>query len=189
LPTHNVDESKVEKLRGLLANLPQLGIRFYMVGTKEGLSIVSDTTANMPDPELLSAATATIVSTGDFLSSKYKEGMTKEMVIRVEGGYILVFRVGTGFNFAAVVGDVTNLDYYLDILRKYSGAVEEVLISGEEEVKEVEELLRKELREISAPSTDEGKVSETKVKSQPKGPSKAPSLGKAPPSKRKKTSQ
>jgi predicted regulator of Ras-like GTPase activity (Roadblock/LC7/MglB family) len=189
LPTHNVDESKVEKLRGLLANLPQLGIRFYMVGTKEGLSIVSDTTANMPDPELLSAATATIVSTGDFLSSKYKEGMTKEMVIRVEGGYILVFRVGTGFNFAAVVGDVTNLDYYLDILRKYSGAVEEVLISGEEEVKEVEELLRKELREISAPSTDEGKVSETKVKSQPKGPSKAPSLGKAPLSKRKKTSQ
>lgn len=73
MPTHSVDGSKVERLRGLLGNLPQLGIRFYMVGTKEGLSIVSDSTANMPDPELLSAATATIVSTGDFLSASTRK--------------------------------------------------------------------------------------------------------------------
>lgn len=75
--------------------------------------------------------------------------MTKEMVIRVEGGYILVFRVGGGFNLAAVVGEVDNLDYYMDILRKYSSAVEDVLVSGEEEVKEVEELLKKEETELT----------------------------------------
>jgi len=188
LPTHNVDESKVERLRGLLGNLPQLGIRFYMVGTKEGLSIVSDTTANMPDPDLLSAATATMVSTGDFLSSKYKEGITKEIVVRVEGGYILVFRVGTGFNFAAVVGEVDNLDYYLDILRKYSGAIEEILMSGEEEVKEVEEILKRELEVIGVPATDaQVRELETKVKSQTEAPNKKASPSKALPPRRKKT--
>jgi predicted regulator of Ras-like GTPase activity (Roadblock/LC7/MglB family) len=190
LPTHNVDESKVDRLRDLLGNLPQLGISFYMVGTKEGLSVVSDTAANMPDPDLLSAATATMVSTGDFLSSKYKEGMTKEIVVHVEGGYILVFRVGSGFNFATVVGDVANLDYYLDILRKYSGAIEEVLTSGEEEVKEVEEILKKELEVIGVPAggAERGEP-RADVKSQTKLGSKATSLGKAMPPKRKKPSQ
>jgi len=187
LPTHNVDESKVERLRGLLGNLPQLGISFYMVGTKEGLSVVSDTTANMPDPDLLSAATATMVSTGDFLSSKYKEGITKEIVVRVEGGFILIFRVGVGYNFAAVVGEVDNLDYYLDILRKYSGAIEEVLVSGEE-VSEVEDILKKELEVIGVPVTDAGlEELESKVKSQTKSPSKTTPLGKALPPKRKKS--
>jgi hypothetical protein len=98
----------------------------------------------MPDPDLLSAATATMLSTGDFLSDKYKEGFTREIMVRVEKGYILLFRVGANHNLAAVVGDVTNLDYYLDILRKYSKAVEEVVIPGEE-VREAEEMLRREL--------------------------------------------
>jgi predicted regulator of Ras-like GTPase activity (Roadblock/LC7/MglB family) len=161
-----------------------------MVGTKEGLSVVSDTTANMPDPDLLSAATATMVSTGDFLSSKYKEGITKEIVAHVEGGYILVFRVGSSFNFAAVVGDVTNLDYYLDILRKYSVSIEEVLLSGEEEVTEVEEILKKELEVIGVPSAvAERRELEDDAKKQTRLGSKTTSLGKAMPPKRKKPSQ
>lgn len=139
-----IDEAKLDRLRSLLQNLPQLGIRFYLVGTKEGLSVVSDGTVNMPDPDLLSAATATMLSTGDFLSDKYKEGLTREIMVRVEKGYILLFRVGANHNLAAVVGDVTNLDYYLDILRKYTKAVEEVVIPGEE-VREAEEMLRREL--------------------------------------------
>lgn len=109
--------------------------------------MVSDSTGNMPDPDLLSAATATMLSTGDFLSDKYKEGVTREIMVRVERGYILLFRVGANHNLAAVVGDVTNLDYYLDILRKYSKAVEEVVIPGEE-VREAEEMLRRELEMI-----------------------------------------
>ena len=142
-----IDEAKLDRLKSLLQNLPQLGVRFYMVGTKEGLSVVSDGTVNMPDPDLLSAATATMLSTGDFLSDKYKEGFTREIMVRVERGYILLFRVGANHNLAAVVGDVTNLDYYLDILRKYSKAVEEVVIPGEE-VREAEEMLRRELEMI-----------------------------------------
>lgn len=142
-----IDEAKLDRLRSLLQNLPQLGIRFYLVGTKEGLSVVSDGTVNMPDPDLLSAATATMLSTGDFLSDKYKEGLTREIMVRVEKGYILLFRVGANHNLAAVVGDVTNLDYYLDILRKYTKAVEEVVIPGEA-VREAEEMLRRELEMI-----------------------------------------
>jgi predicted regulator of Ras-like GTPase activity (Roadblock/LC7/MglB family) len=144
LVIRGIDEAKLDRLKSLLQNLPQLGVRFYMVGTKEGLSVVSDGTVNMPDPDLLSAATATMLSTGDFLSDKYKEGFTREIMVRVEKGYILLFRVGANHNLAAVVGDVTNLDYYLDILRKYSKAVEEVVIPGEE-VREAEEMLRREL--------------------------------------------
>jgi predicted regulator of Ras-like GTPase activity (Roadblock/LC7/MglB family) len=144
LAIRGIDEAKLDRLKNLLQNLPQLGIRFYLVGTKEGLSVVSDGTVNMPDPDLLSAATATMLSTGDFLSDKYKEGFTREIMVRVEKGYILLFRVGANHNLAAVVGDVTNLDYYLDILRKYSKAVEEVVIPGEE-VREAEEMLRREL--------------------------------------------
>jgi predicted regulator of Ras-like GTPase activity (Roadblock/LC7/MglB family) len=147
LAIRGIDEAKLDRLRSLLQNLPQLGIRFYLVGTKEGLSVVSDGTVNMPDPDLLSAATATMLSTGDFLSDKYKEGLTREIMVRVEKGYILLFRVGTNHNLAAVVGDVTNLDYYLDILRKYTKAVEEVVIPGEE-VREAEEMLRRELEMI-----------------------------------------
>jgi predicted regulator of Ras-like GTPase activity (Roadblock/LC7/MglB family) len=148
LAIRGIDENRLDRLRGLLQNLPQLGIRFYQVGTKEGLSIVSDGTVNMPDPDLLSAATATMLSTGDFLSDKYKEGLTREIMVRVERGYILLFRVGANHNLAAVVGDVTNLDYYLDILRKYAKAVEEVVIPGEE-VGEAEEMLKRELDMIS----------------------------------------
>ena len=144
LATRAVDEYKLGRLKSLLQNLPQLGISFYMVGTKEGLSVVSDATREMPDPDLLSAATATMLATGDFLSDKYKEGATKEIMVHVERGYILVFRAGANHNLAAVVGDVTNLDYYLDILRKYSKAIEEIVVPGEE-VLEAEEMLKKEL--------------------------------------------
>ena len=60
-----------------------------MVGTKEGLSVVSDATTDMPDPDLLSAATATMLSTGDFLSDKYKEGLTREIMVHVNAAISL----------------------------------------------------------------------------------------------------
>jgi predicted regulator of Ras-like GTPase activity (Roadblock/LC7/MglB family) len=148
LPVVNVSESKVNKLKGLLQNLTQLGISFYIVGTREGLSVLTDSGVTMPDPDVLSAATATLVSTADFLSEKYKEGITKEIVVTVEGGYILVFRVGSSYHFAAITKNVTNLEYYLDILRRYAKSIEEVLVSGEEQVVEAEEILRKELELI-----------------------------------------
>jgi predicted regulator of Ras-like GTPase activity (Roadblock/LC7/MglB family) len=150
-----IDEYKLGRLKSLLQNLPQLGISFYMVGTKEGLSVISDATKDMPDPDLLSAATATMLSTGDFLSEKYKEGVTREIMVRVDRGYILIFRAGANHNLAAVVGDVTNLDYYLDILRKYSKAVEEIVIPGEQ-VEEAEEMLKRELDLIGVQAVDTG---------------------------------
>jgi predicted regulator of Ras-like GTPase activity (Roadblock/LC7/MglB family) len=160
LATRVIDEYKLGRLKSLLQNLPQLGISFYMVGTKEGLSVVSDATVDMPDPDLLSAATATMLSTGDFLSDKYKEGVTREIMVHVERGYILVFRAGVNHNLAAVVGNVTNLDYYLDILRKYAKAVEEIVIPGEQ-VEEAEEMLKRELDLIGVQAVgSEGKLAD-----------------------------
>ncbi len=155
MATRAVDEYKLGRLKSLLQNLPQLGISFYMVGTKEGLSVVSDATKDMPDPDLLSAATATMLSTGDFLSDKYKEGLTREIMVHVERGYILVFRAGANHNLAAVVGDVTNLDYYLDILRKYTKAIEEIVVPGEQ-VLEAEEMLKRELDLIGVQAVGPG---------------------------------
>ena len=155
-----IDENRLGRLKSLLQNLPQLGISFYMVGTKEGLSVVSDAVVDMPDPDLLSAATATMLSTGDFLSDKYKEGLTREIMVHVERGYILLFRAGVNHNLAAVVGDVTNLDYYLDILRKYTKAIEEIVVPGEQ-VQEAEEMLKKELELIGVQAVGaEGKTAD-----------------------------
>ena len=180
MATRPMDENKLGRLRGLLQNLPQLGISFYMVGTKEGLSVLSDATVDMPDPDLLSAATATMVSTGDFLSDKYKEGLTKEIMVHVERGYILIFRVGANHNLAAVVGDVTNLDYYLDILRKYTKAVGEIIVAGEQ-VQEAEEALRKELELIGVSAvSSEGKVADITDASETKSPSAETQRSKRP---------
>jgi len=178
MATRAIDEYKLGRLKSLLQNLPQLGISFYMVGTKEGLSVVSDATREMPDPDLLSAATATMLSTGDFLSDKYKEGLTREIVVHVERGYILVFRAGANHTLAAVVGDVTNLDYYLDILRKYTKAIEEIVIPGEQ-VEEAEEMLKRELDLIGVQAVDPRvKLPEIAEETETKSPSAEPQKGK-----------
>jgi predicted regulator of Ras-like GTPase activity (Roadblock/LC7/MglB family) len=149
-----------------------------MVGTREGLSVVSDATVDMPDPDLLSAATATMLSTGDFLSDKYKEGLTKEIMVHVERGYILVFRAGVNHNLAAVVGDVTNLDYYLDILRKYTKAIEDIVVPGEQ-VQEAEEMLKRELDLIGVQAIGSGaKLNNTEDTVGTKSPSPEPQKGK-----------
>ena len=178
LATRAVDEYKLGRLKSLLQNLPQLGISFYMVGTKEGLSVVSDATRDMPDPDLLSAATATMLSTGDFLSDKYKEGLTKEIMVHVERGYILVFRAGANHNLAAVVGDVSNLEYYLDILRKYTKAIEEIVVPGEE-VLEAEEMLKRELDLIGVQAVaPAAKLAGDVAEDESKSPAQQPQKGK-----------
>jgi predicted regulator of Ras-like GTPase activity (Roadblock/LC7/MglB family) len=178
LATRAIDEYKLGRLKSLLQNLPQLGISFYMVGTKEGLSVVSDATKDMPDPDLLSAATATMLSTGDFLSDKYKEGLTREIMVHVERGYILVFRAGANHNLAAVIGDVTNLDYYLDILRKYSKAIEEIVVPGEE-AEEAETMLKRELDLIGVQAVDTAvKLTDVTEDADAKSPSTEPQKGK-----------
>ena len=67
-----IDEAKLDRLKSLLQNLPQLGVRFYMVGTKEGLSVVSVGTGNMPEPCLRSSSTATRLATGGVVIDTYK---------------------------------------------------------------------------------------------------------------------
>jgi hypothetical protein len=122
-----ISEQKSEKIRVLLQKIEDTTkLEGLAVITRDGIRLASSGSASV-DADMLSAASAAMISTGEMASIQLNYGSLSDIIIRGDFGHILLTRVGQNHMLVAASKDITQLGLHLGVLRRYAKLISEML--------------------------------------------------------------
>lgn len=118
-----INDEKSEKIREILQKIEDTTkLEGCAVITRDGVRIASSASTSV-DADMLSAASAAMISTGEMASMQLNYGSLSDIIIRGDDGHILLTRAGPNHMLVAASKDTTQLGLNLGILRRYAGTV------------------------------------------------------------------
>ncbi|WXG40911.1 MAG: roadblock/LC7 domain-containing protein [Candidatus Freyarchaeum deiterrae] len=122
-----ISEQKSEKIRIMLQKIEDTTkLEGLAVITRDGVRIASSASASV-DADMLSAASAAMISTGEMASMQLNYGNLSDIIIRGDFGHILLTRAGPNHMLVAASKDTTQLGLHLGVLRRYAKLISEIL--------------------------------------------------------------
>ncbi|MEM3525888.1 MAG: roadblock/LC7 domain-containing protein [Candidatus Jordarchaeaceae archaeon] len=122
-----ISEQKSEKIRMLLQKIEDTTkLEGLAVITRDGVRIASSASVSV-DADMLSAASAAMISTGEMATMQLNYGTLSDIIIRGDNGHILLTRSGPNHMLVAASKDTTQLGLNLGILRRYAKTISEMI--------------------------------------------------------------
>ncbi|MGQ9719778.1 MAG: roadblock/LC7 domain-containing protein [Candidatus Jordarchaeum sp.] len=118
-----ISEQKSEKIRGLLQKIEDTTkLEGCAVITRDGVRLASSASTSV-DADMLSAASAAMISTGEMAAMQLSYGSLSDIIIRGDNGHILLTRAGPNHMLVAASKDTTQLGLNLGVLRRYASQI------------------------------------------------------------------
>ncbi|MEM2145209.1 MAG: roadblock/LC7 domain-containing protein [Candidatus Jordarchaeaceae archaeon] len=122
-----ISEQKSEKIRTILQKLEDTTkLEGLAVITRDGVRIASSASVSV-DADMLSAASAAMISTGEMATIQLNYGNLSDIIIRGDNGHIILTRSGPNHMLVAASKDTTQLGLNLGILRRYAQTISEMI--------------------------------------------------------------
>jgi predicted regulator of Ras-like GTPase activity (Roadblock/LC7/MglB family) len=122
-----ISEQKSEKIRIMLQKIEDTTkLEGLAVITRDGVRIASSASVSV-DADMLSAASAAMISTGEMATMQLNYGNLSDIIIRGDNGHILLTRSGPNYMLVAASKDTTQLGLNLGVLRRYAKMISEMI--------------------------------------------------------------
>nr|MDO8082291.1 roadblock/LC7 domain-containing protein [Candidatus Freyarchaeota archaeon] len=122
-----ISEQKSEKIRIMLQKIEDTTkLEGLAVITRDGVRIASSASVSV-DADMLSAASAAMISTGEMATIQLNYGNLSDIIIRGDNGHILLTRSGPNHMLVAASKDTTQLGLNLGVLRRYAKLISEMI--------------------------------------------------------------
>lgn len=127
-----ISEQKSEKIRTILQKIEDTTkLEGLAVITRDGVRVASSASVSV-DADMLSAASAAMISTGEMATTQLNYGNLSDIIIRGDNGHILLTRSGPNHMLVAASKDTTQLGLNLGILRRYAQTISEMMRAAPE---------------------------------------------------------
>ncbi|MHA1605358.1 MAG: roadblock/LC7 domain-containing protein [Candidatus Freyarchaeota archaeon] len=122
-----ISDQKSEKVREILQRIEDTTkLEGCAVVTRDGVRIASSASTSV-DADMLSAASAAMISTGEMAAMQLNYGNLSDIIIRGDNGHIILTRAGANHMLVAASKDTTQLGLNLGILRRYAKTISEMI--------------------------------------------------------------
>nr|MDO8075591.1 roadblock/LC7 domain-containing protein [Candidatus Freyarchaeota archaeon] len=122
-----ISDQKSEKIREILQKIEDTTkLEGCAVITRDGVRIASSASTSV-DADMLSAASAAMISTGEMAAMQLNYGNLSDIIIRGYNGHILLTRAGPNHMLVAASKDTSQLGLNLGILRRYAKTISEMI--------------------------------------------------------------
>ena len=122
-----LSDEKSEKIRVLLQKIEDTTkLEGLAVVTRDGVRVASSASTSV-DADMLSAASAAMISTGEMTSMQLNYGSLSDIIIRGDNGHILLTRAGPNHMLVAASQDTTQLGLNLGVLRRYAVTISRMI--------------------------------------------------------------
>ncbi len=122
-----ISEQTSEKIKALLQKIEDTTkLEGLAVITRDGVRIASSASASV-DADMLSAASAAMISTGEMASMQLNYGNLSDIIIRGDNGHILLTRAGPNHMLVAASKDTSQLGLNLGVMRRYAKSISEMI--------------------------------------------------------------
>ncbi|MEM2134689.1 MAG: roadblock/LC7 domain-containing protein [Candidatus Jordarchaeaceae archaeon] len=123
----SISEQTSEKIKTLLQRIEDTTkLEGLAVITRDGVRIASSASASV-DADMLSAASAAMISTGEMASMQLNYGSLSDIIIRGDNGHILLTRAGPNHMLVAASKDTSQLGLNLGVMRRYAKSISEMI--------------------------------------------------------------